>query len=478
MNNRTEPEGSSDADKSRKPRTQQQKNSEFFATLEQLEQRISALEKDRNTPLYSRRSEFRKDYCELEEVDLKGTNERKSEKSKLKQQLGKIRANVNKFQRDLQDVKPSPEFVEKLKEIMEEIENSMMTFKEQQRKIYDELMHEERTCLQEVAAMEKKFDSWSQLPAPATAAVDVKKAAGAITVSLPPAVAAFERFLAQTGGHSGGWDDYDQQLFLKLKSKHKNHEAFMRAAGSEIPGRSIDDVRQHDEWYSEYLILKESKKKAIQEWKYNKEAKKDDLLKDNEDELEEEEKMKRRKEEQIEKEREERVKQLNEWKVQKELEKAKTEEARLRLEMNKAREKEREERKRLEIKAQVEEYARQKAEEHAILQAARHARHHQEKEANKITAEEAAKIQERSQKMLDERKAKLKVKEVQKQEKEKRLQKLKSQVEVNVSRDPSRLYKLTAGWEQRKKEGPGTAGHGPSLHMPHRAVPSWRQGLS
>lgn len=41
--------------------------------------RISALEKDRNTPLYSRRSEFRKDYCELEEFDLKGTNDRKSE---------------------------------------------------------------------------------------------------------------------------------------------------------------------------------------------------------------------------------------------------------------------------------------------------------------------------------------------------------------------------------------------------------------
>ena len=55
---------------------------------------------------------------------------------KLKQQLGKIRSNVDKFQRDLRDVKPSPEFVEKLKEIMEEIENSMMTFKEQQRKVY------------------------------------------------------------------------------------------------------------------------------------------------------------------------------------------------------------------------------------------------------------------------------------------------------------------------------------------------------
>ena len=47
---------------------------------------------------------------------------------------------------------------------------------------------------------------------------------------------------------------------------------FMRAAGSGIPGRSVDDVRQHAEWYSEYLILKESKKKAIQDWKDDKEV--------------------------------------------------------------------------------------------------------------------------------------------------------------------------------------------------------------
>lgn len=57
---------------------------------------------------------------------------------------------------------------------------------------YDDLLREERTYLQEVSAMEKKFDSWSQLPAPATAAADVKKAASTVTVSLPPAVAAFE----------------------------------------------------------------------------------------------------------------------------------------------------------------------------------------------------------------------------------------------------------------------------------------------
>lgn len=39
MNNKSEPEGRRDADQSRKPRTQLQKNSEFFEKLEQLEQK-------------------------------------------------------------------------------------------------------------------------------------------------------------------------------------------------------------------------------------------------------------------------------------------------------------------------------------------------------------------------------------------------------------------------------------------------------
>jgi hypothetical protein len=30
-----------------------------------------------------------------------------------------------------------------------------------------------------------------------------------------------QKFLVQTGGHQGGWDDYDNQLFLQLKAKHK-----------------------------------------------------------------------------------------------------------------------------------------------------------------------------------------------------------------------------------------------------------------
>ena len=48
---------------------------------------------------------------------------------------------------------------------------------------------------------------------------------------------------------------------------------------------------------------------------------------------------------------------------------------------------------------------------------------------------------------------------------------------VKVARDPDRLFRLTAGWEERRKAGMGGSGAGPSLTMPRRAVPAWRQGL-
>lgn len=49
-----------------------------------------------------------------------------------------------------------------------------------------------------------------------------------------------------------------------------------------------------------------------------------------------------------------------------------------------------------------------------------------------------------------------------------------------MPRDPARLLKLTAGWEERKKAGSMTGGAGVgvgSRDLPRRAVPAWRQGL-
>ncbi len=45
-----------------------------------------------------------------------------------------------------------------------------------------------------------------------------------------------------------------------------------------------------------------------------------------------------------------------------------------------------------------------------------------------------------------------------------------------MARDPSRLHKLTAGLEERKKADLEVK-TGPCLSLPKRAVPSWRQPI-
>ncbi|XP_031565306.1 coiled-coil domain-containing protein 112-like [Actinia tenebrosa] len=450
-----------------RPKTENRKRNEFFEQVDSLNREYNSLEKERNTLMFSRRSDFRKEYCSFEDSDVKSLNEKTAEKQHLKQQLGKIRGSVSKFQRELLDVKPSPSFVQKLKDMMEEIESSIMAFKEQQQKIYDGLIQEEKSTQQEITAMEKKFDSWCQLPAPSTVAANVKRTTSTVTASLPPAVAAFEKFLVQTGGHQGGWDDYDNQLFLKLKAKYKNNETFLRMAGSAIPGKNFDEVRQHNEWFIQYLELKESKRKAILEWKQNKKEEKDDSFMKTE-ETEEDDQIKK-KNEKLENERAERLSKLAEYKAQKELEKAKLQEQQFQEEMNKMKEREKEEKKRLELKAQVEEYARCRAEEEKVMREAEEARKAQLRKESKPSTEEINRIRERNTKILKEKQAVIKAKEEEIKEKERRLRKLKSQVEVKAERDPSRLYKLTRGLEERRKESKdGSGAKGPMLHMPHR----------
>ena len=57
---------------------------------------------------------------------------------------------------------------------------------------FEELLHDERVITQELIASEKKFESWSRLPAAAVESTRAVKKATKQSSSLPPAIAAFE----------------------------------------------------------------------------------------------------------------------------------------------------------------------------------------------------------------------------------------------------------------------------------------------
>ncbi|XP_022333410.2 coiled-coil domain-containing protein 112-like [Crassostrea virginica] len=471
-----------------KIKMEKSKKGEILRELRKLSVQVVALEREKTTHLYSKRSEFRHDFSGLEELDSKLTGDIKSEQVKVKQQLEKISHMVKRFHKELKDVKPTPEFVEKLKVIMEEIEGTITSFKENQRKQYEELIRDERVTYQEIQALERKFDAWNQLTertehkSRAATAVAPLASARDITKDLPPQVAAFEKFLEETGGVRGGWDEYDHGTFLKFRNRYKGKIIFIKHALIAIPTKTEEEIREHEEWYQTYLSMNEKKKESIRKWREKKEDEKEEVLSKVESELAEdkhkEEQRQQRIQEQIEEEKRHRFSQLNAWKVQKELERAQAEERKLREALDKTKKEEERKREKAELKQKVDLYKKEREEEEKFLEEQKKAWEEEERERQRqISGREIHRFRDRDQKKIQEKLAKEKEKENEKIQKQKRLERLREQVDVEVERDPNRLLKPTAGWTSRLKDK-APSGSGPLLHMPHRATPSWRQGMT
>lgn len=118
-----------------------------------------------------------------------------------------------------------------------------------------------------MSAISRKIDTWAlgnSETEKAFRAMSSKVPIDKVTPStLPEEVVDFEKFLQQTGGRQGGWDDYDHQNFIKVRNKHKGKSTFMGEVLEHLPGRTQDEVLQHEKWYQKFLALEERKKEVI-----------------------------------------------------------------------------------------------------------------------------------------------------------------------------------------------------------------------
>ncbi|KAL0979799.1 hypothetical protein UPYG_G00189870 [Umbra pygmaea] len=463
----------------------QQKKTEFLRTSEKLKKEIEKREREKK--LGQGRKNILSDGLEvLQEFDKGLEDDRNIEYITVQKQLVKIHNGVKKFQRHLADVKPTPVLIEKLQEIMTEVENSINTFKEDQRQSFEELLKDERTCSQEISAFEKKIDTWSlagnadqKLPPVPSVKVGMAKS---LEEELPPEVTALEVFLQQTGGKMGGWDQFDQQSFLKVWTKYNGKPAYRREALLYLPGKNQQDIEQHEEWYLELLYLQEKKKEAIDRWKAKRQQEKAIRLHQQDEQtraaMGEKEAQAEAQRRQTQEERKEAAARLDQWRRQRQVCMEQEEEQRRKEEVQQRRRAKEERRRQMEVKLALEAHVRQKKEEEELL-----TRQMEEQELADMEEKQrlAAQSIKRFQERQDFQKIETKVQERQEKEKQelerhKILAKLKAKAEAHVNRDPARLCKPTKGWEERTKEI-GPTGGGPVLQMFHRAVPSWRQGL-
>lgn len=129
-------------------------------------------------------------------------------------------------------------------------------------------MREEKTATNDLNALEKKIEMWALVPSPTRKMLKQDKVPldKEILNHLPDEVLELERFLQQTGGRLGGWDELDHQEFLKLWRKHKGKPSCIDAAMEYFADRTREDIQQHEKWYQEYLSLEEQKKEVREIW--------------------------------------------------------------------------------------------------------------------------------------------------------------------------------------------------------------------
>ncbi|KAJ6637029.1 Coiled-coil domain-containing protein 112, partial [Pseudolycoriella hygida] len=78
----------------------------------------------------------------------------------------------------------------------------------------------------------------------------------------------FDDYLLANNGHTGGWNDEEHFLFLKLTAKYKdNVDQIVMSVQHIIEDKTEEDIRKHNEWYIKYMELKAKKKSAIENWK-------------------------------------------------------------------------------------------------------------------------------------------------------------------------------------------------------------------
>ncbi|KFQ69879.1 Coiled-coil domain-containing protein 112, partial [Phaethon lepturus] len=385
-----------------KMKAEQAKKVEFIRTAENLKNQLVNVEKDKNGHLYNRKTDFRVEYSILEELEHSITSFCLTE-AKIVQRLSKIQNNVKRLQQQLKDVKPTPEFVDKLKEMMEEVENAINAFKEEQRQIYEQLLKEEKTAINELSVFERKVELWAlgssttkkvlQLP---SARVSDKT----LENHLPEEVVEFERFLQRTGGPQGGWDDYDHQNFLKVWTKHKGRLSYIDEAVEYLCGRTKEDIEQHHKWYQEFLILHKRKKESIKKWKEKQQQEKEGNMKEKEkSEKMLKEEWLQREEAQKQKAAAKRRRQqaaIEAWKKEKAIALAMEQASQLKLEERKEKKQQKERQRQCHLKLLLERYTLQKKEKEELEKLEEEKREEAENEERKrIAAEEITKFQER-----------------------------------------------------------------------------------
>lgn len=461
---------------------QRAKYTALLAQVRNLRARMAHLEKDVADILHERHMG---DEGRTLLLECEGVHERIAmEEKELTAQRHLIKDAVAAFCAMLIRADSSPDYVTELKIKMQDIQTSVLALKDSQRQTSEQLLRQEKVLSREVEAYKRNFQAWAAAPASKGAERPVAHGsvpAGAPNVAkdLPPDVAAFDLFLQNTGGLTGGWDDYDHGVFLKHRQRTGGC-IHLDSVAEALPTKPRGAVAAHEEWYCQMLALRKRKAAAIADWKTQQQQQQQaQRLAVQAEEREQSQKAARQNQQRKEREEARRQKaeaRVQQWRQEKERQQlADRARAERELAADRERQLQQEVARQAQAKAQVRAFQAQRQQEQRAVAAAEASRRQTEQAT--VTASDLARFRERDQLALAARRTREEEQRQAEQAKQRRLERLCQQVQVSATREPSRLTQPTAAIRNRMADRTKQGGQVIARAPPKLAVPSWRQGL-
>ncbi|TRY64785.1 hypothetical protein DNTS_004395 [Danionella cerebrum] len=401
---------------------------------------------------------------------------------KVQQQLTSLRNEVFRFQEQLMDLRPSPDAFEKLKETMISIESSIGAFKDMQHQRFEQLLRDECLLQQEISICDQQLELWS-LPQAAVCPVTQTHSLSQMH-TFPKEVRALQSFLQASGGRCGGWEEQEHQRFLRIYRKCTGKAWNLSDLQQNLPGRSQEELKEHWLWTDTLNRLQQGQREAIKKWRtlrvQQQQAELNQQQQFENQELQERQGCLERLQLESELRRKEEKEALQAWRNQRNQEQQEKRQMHIRLITQQHRRNREEQRRREEQKLKhQEQVTRKKIKEEEEKRRVEEEQRKEREERRRLAEENIPRFQDRDRTLLNQKRQQQQNREQQQLEQQQRLQRIKSKVEVQVSRDSSRILKRTAVWQERMKLiGPSdTSGAIPLSQTYRRAVPSWRRDL-
>eukprot|EP00002_Diphylleia_rotans_P027872 TRINITY_DN5610_c0_g1_i2.p1 TRINITY_DN5610_c0_g1~~TRINITY_DN5610_c0_g1_i2.p1 ORF type:complete len:626 (+),score=141.62 TRINITY_DN5610_c0_g1_i2:43-1920(+) len=471
------------ADRAKSRNQQYSDVSNWIAEATKIQRKVLFFEKEQQSLFQYLRRELDREVIQLEEIDRKDREIRLGDDRIVVHSIRKIRDSVSRLKGLVMNPFQTNDYLRNVQHLMESIESEVIKFKQKQRLEYDRLLEEEKNTEKELMVFQQRLDRWDyegggMIDRAPKKSLSVQKApvpepSGDVNLWIK----SIEKRIQQIGGKECGWDIRDHQTFLRLKAIFPDQDMFLQRAETAIPGKNRKDWEEHLDLFKHLESLLAEKRKALAEWKKQREEIKKKIVTIAQQNLEKPPSQQPKAADRIDYRLEQRVK-LEIWKAAKlrELE----EERALALEKeakdNEAK-KQREEKRKALTRQLLEEYKEDKTRQQQVEAILKNAQTIREK--TPLSTAEMQRLQERDLKIVLERRSKSASRVASQRERQERLDDLKGKVPTpRVDRDFSRVLKPTLSVEHRKSD---KTRESPSLvsirQVQHLGVPSWRQGL-